>query len=193
MNAAQIFLKEVLVTKGRRSDADRNAYWAAAVALIPSDVFLNRKGRAIMRLLDVEYRVVKTALDMRSALQDGSRKWTFIKTANHSERKDLSYISRFLHSDRASCEDNDHKELCRVRVGVNLDTGIYQYELHRARILNDTKNALREMFLESPEFAEMSADVAKKKAALRLVQARVRARKAAGERGEVIFLFYYLG
>ena len=63
------FLKEVLLTKGRRSDADRYAYWAAAVALIPSGVFLSRKGRAIMRLLDVEYRVVKTALDIHEDSQ----------------------------------------------------------------------------------------------------------------------------
>ena len=179
------------MTKGRRSDADRNAYWAAAVALIPSDVFLNRKRRAIIRLLDVEYRVVKTALDMRCALQDGSRKWTYMKTANHCDRMGMSHISRFLHSDRASCEDNDHKELCRVQVSVNMDTGRHQYELHRARILIDTKNALRAIFLESPEFAEMCADVTKKKTALRLVQAQFRARKAAKERGgEVTFSSY---
>ena len=67
-----------------------------------------------------------------------------------------------------------------------MDTEIYQYELHRARILIDTKNALRAMFLESPEFAKICADVTKKKkkkTALRLVQAQFRARKAAEERG----------
>ena len=57
MNAAQRFLKEVLALIGRRTDLERNAFMAAAVALIPSDVFQNRKGRAMMRLLGVNYRV----------------------------------------------------------------------------------------------------------------------------------------
>ena len=48
-------------SKGRRTDVESTAFWAAAAALIPANVFENRKGRAIMRLLDVEYRVVKKA------------------------------------------------------------------------------------------------------------------------------------
>ena len=72
MNAARRFLKEVLALIGRRTDLERNAFMAAAVALIPSDVFRNRKSRAMMRLLGVNYRVVKMASDLRGELEDGS-------------------------------------------------------------------------------------------------------------------------
>ena len=47
------------MSKGRRSDVDANAFWAAAVALLPADLLKDRKGRAAMRLLDINYRVIK--------------------------------------------------------------------------------------------------------------------------------------
>ena len=103
MEAVRRFLKEILATSGRRTDVERNAFWSAAVALIPSDVFLNRKGRAVMRLLDVDYRVVKMAADMRGDLEDGSKKWKLLKTAQHADRTDWSRIAKWLHSDEASC------------------------------------------------------------------------------------------
>ena len=82
---------------------------AAAVALIPSDVFQNRKGRAMMRLLGVNYRVVKMAADLRGELEDGSNKWKLLKTAGHADRTDWSSTKKWLHSDattttRASSE-----------------------------------------------------------------------------------------
>ena len=73
-NAARCFLKEVLASKGRRTDVENNAFWAAAVALIPSGVLQDRKGRAVMRLLGVNYHVVKKLSDMRGRLEDGSLK-----------------------------------------------------------------------------------------------------------------------
>ena len=60
-----MFLTEVLASKERRTDVESNAFWAAAVALIPADVLVNRKGRAVMRLLDIDYRVIKKASEMR--------------------------------------------------------------------------------------------------------------------------------
>ena len=47
------------MSKGRRSDVDTNAFWAAAVALLPADLLKDRKGRAAMRLLGINYRVIK--------------------------------------------------------------------------------------------------------------------------------------
>ena len=70
VNAARRFLKEVLALIGRRTDLERNAFMAAAVALIQSDVFQNRKGRAVMRLLGVNYRVVKMAPDLANSRMD---------------------------------------------------------------------------------------------------------------------------
>jgi hypothetical protein len=84
INASRRFLKEIMATKGRRTDNKSTAFWAAAVALIPSDVLQNRKGRAIMRLLDIDYRVVKKASEMRG-LEDGSKNLKAMATAKHCD------------------------------------------------------------------------------------------------------------
>lgn len=53
LEAASKFLHEVLKSKGRRSDEDRNAFWSSIVALLPSDLFEKRMCAAAMRLLKV--------------------------------------------------------------------------------------------------------------------------------------------
>ena len=53
LQAASKFLHEVLHTKGRRSDEDRNAFWASVVSLLPHDLLDKRMGAAAMRLLKV--------------------------------------------------------------------------------------------------------------------------------------------
>lgn len=154
---------------------------AAAVALIPSDVFQNRRGRAVMRLLDVNYQVVKMAADMRAQLEDGSQKWMLLKTAAHADRTDWSPINKWLHSEEASCEDNSRKDLVRVNMGVDEAARQVQYEYHRARILSDSKNALRDKFKRSAEFVAMSEKYAKKKHDIRWKHAVVLARQVAKE------------
>ena len=119
---------------------------AAAVALIPSDVFQNRKGRAVMRLLGVNYRVVKMAADLRGELEDGSNKWKLLKTAEHADRTDWSAAKKWLHSDEASCEDNNNKSLVRVNMGKDEATGQINFEF---------KDELRDKFKRSPEFTAM--------------------------------------
>ena len=55
LEAASKFLHEVLATKGRRSDEDRNAFWASVVSLLPRDLLDKRMGAAAMRLLKVRH------------------------------------------------------------------------------------------------------------------------------------------
>ena len=50
-----------LVSGGRRSNTDRNAFWVSAAAMLPQDIFKSRGGRAAMRILGVQYRVIKAA------------------------------------------------------------------------------------------------------------------------------------
>ena len=154
MNAARRFLKEVLASSGRRTDLERNAFMAAAVALIPSDVFQNRKGRAVMQLLGVNYRVVKMAADLRGELDDGSNKWKLLKTTEHADRTDWSAAKKWLHSDEASCEDNNNKSLVRVNMGKDEATGQINFEF---------KDELRDKFKGSPEFTAMCQAYLKKK------------------------------
>ena len=56
--------------RGRRSDVDRNAFAAAAAALLPADLLKNRRGRAAMRLLGLSYRQVKAGSAKRRELED---------------------------------------------------------------------------------------------------------------------------
>ena len=53
LEAASEFLHGVLASKGRRSDDDRNAFWASVVSLIPRDAAKKKMIRAAMRLLKV--------------------------------------------------------------------------------------------------------------------------------------------
>ena len=131
---------------------------------------------------------MKKASEMRAGLDDRSKKWTTVKTAAHCDRIDWDLLVRWLHTDEASHEDNTHKAPVRIDLGVDLKNNKHLYEFHVARTYSDTKLSLYGKFLVSPVFKEMTEKYQQKKVALRLVQARFRARKsagagAAGERG----------
>ena len=69
---------------GRRTDDERNAYAAALAALLPKDLFENRRGRAAMRLLGLtSYRQAKRGTDTRGAMEDRGGGWKRIKTSEH--------------------------------------------------------------------------------------------------------------
>jgi phage-related protein len=179
VTAARGFLKEIMAPNGRRTDLETSAFWAAAVAMIPVDVVLNRKGRAVHRLLGVGPRVISKATEMRTALADRSKRWLLVTTASHGDVSDWHLLWEWLHSDEASHEDNTHKELVRVD-RVDLAGGqkepVNAYEQHRARTLNDTKQALYVKFMASQTFTQMADDFLAKKKAQRLKLATIRAR-----------------
>ena len=99
---------------GRRTDEQRNAYWAAAVSHIPKDIMKTRQGRAAMRALGVPYRVIKQAAERRGKLEDSAKGWCAITTAAHRDKVDMQIYRDFWHSELASTEDNVHKELITV-------------------------------------------------------------------------------
>lgn len=183
INASRSFLKGIMASRGRRTDVESTAFWAAAVALIPSDVLKNRKGRAIMRLLDIDYRVVKKASEMRAGLEDGSKIWKHVTTAKHCDTASWQHVVQWLHSDEASCEDNAHKEMVRIDIGV--EKGVHEYVFHRARILLDTKGALLVKFKSSSTYALMCQEFMDKKAAVRRRQALDLATASLRDRDEV--------
>ena len=55
-------------TKGRRSDIDTNAFWAAAAALVPVTAREDKKVRSVMRVLGLRYESVKRAIEIRKAM-----------------------------------------------------------------------------------------------------------------------------
>ena len=73
LQAAKRFLNEMLATKGRRSDVERNAFWASVVSLMPTDLLENRQGRAMMRILGISYSTMKRANTMRKDLEDSNK------------------------------------------------------------------------------------------------------------------------
>lgn len=114
LKAAKRFLNEMLDAKagktgGRRTDAERNAFWASVVSLMPSDLIENRQGRAMMRILGVQYRTVKKGNTMRKALEDSGKGWVLMETKKHSDRAELhiQIIEEWWHSDEPSCADNN--------------------------------------------------------------------------------------
>ena len=120
---------------GRRSDTDRNAFWASAAAMLPKDIFDSRGGRAAMRILGVSYRVVKQAASLRGQMEDRGKGWKLLTSAPRCDRVDGALITEWWHTEEASTEDNQNKQPIRVFHGFNT-AGERQYEIHwrRARI-----------------------------------------------------------
>lgn len=71
---------------GRRSDENRNAFAAALAALLPADLFQNRRGRSAMRILGINYRQARMGSRVRSDLEDWGRGWKRIKTQHHADK-----------------------------------------------------------------------------------------------------------
>jgi hypothetical protein len=143
LETAVRFLHEVLAAKGRRSDDDRNAFWASVVSLLPADL-LRVRGQcaAAMRLLKVPYRTVKAATAMRGELEDRQKGWKRICSSGHADKVDGAIIAKAWHDEELSTEDNFHKVSYAIYSGVS--GGDEQYDIHwrRAQEGND-KDSLR--------------------------------------------------
>jgi hypothetical protein len=144
LEAAKRFLTEMhqRVAGGRRSDAERNAFWASVVSLMPADLLENRKGRAMMRILGISYRTMKEACRMRNELEDSGKAWVLLTTNRHFDNieKHWEIFDDWMHSEEASTPDNSRKEQIRVYRGFGTDvtTGRRGYALHwrRAQVGN---------------------------------------------------------
>ena len=143
LEAASQFLHEVLNSKGRRSDDDRNAFWSSIVSLMPRDLADKRMIASAMRLLKVPRSVIKRATTVRGELEDRARGWCRITSSGHRVKVDGSIISAAWHNELLSSEDNQNKQPYAIYCGV-CETGDEQYDIHwrRAQYGSD-KDALR--------------------------------------------------
>mmetsp|Transcript_25121 Transcript_25121/g.84672 ORF Transcript_25121/g.84672 Transcript_25121/m.84672 type:complete len:446 (+) Transcript_25121:833-2170(+) len=142
LEAASSFLHGVLGSKGRRSDEDRNAFWASVVSLMPRDLVNKRKVAAAMRLLKVPYRVIKQATQLRGELEDRARGWRRITSSGHKDKVDGAIIAEAWHSELLSSEDNVHKTSYAVYCGDC--EGDEQYDIHWRRAQHGSdKDALQ--------------------------------------------------
>ena len=71
---------------GRRTDINRNAHASALVAMLPANLFSNRRGRAAMRLLGLTYRQVKRGTETRREMEDRGGGWKRVKTSEHYDK-----------------------------------------------------------------------------------------------------------
>ena len=178
---AKSFFTGIMVTKGRRSDIDMNAFWAAAAALVPVTARKDRKVRSVMRVLGLRHETVKRAIEMRKAMTDTAVGWRWIKTQPHSDRTDWSPLKKWLHSDDASTPDNDHK--AEIKVNLVDDGGVVSYELHDRLYWNDKLEVLRAQFRTTPSYAGMQKAHAAEEARKRRAKATKMAKAKLG-RGE---------
>lgn len=86
LETAKVFLTKIFKARGRRSDEDRNAFAAALAAMLPADLFENRRGRAAMRILGISYRQAKLGASVRGELEDRGRGWKRICTSEQSDK-----------------------------------------------------------------------------------------------------------
>ena len=90
LKAATHFLNEMLAATGRRTDAERNAFWTGVVELMPPELTENRQGRSLMRIVGwaptgSNFTRVKQGLAIRKALEDSGKGWVLLETKTHSD------------------------------------------------------------------------------------------------------------
>jgi len=165
INEAKVFLTELLGTKGRRTDVNRNAHLAGLTALLPSDLFKQQRGRSAMRVLGVRHATATKAPKAKGAMQeDAAKGWTLITPSQHADRADYSqHMDSWWHSDEASTEDNAHKRPVRIYHEPDPVTGELKYELHYPREQNDSDNAMLALWRGSVACEAMKRDTERKK------------------------------
>jgi len=82
--AAKSFFGGIMHTKGRRTETDMNAFWAAISALIPQDLLEKRGGRAATRILGTHYRVVKQGAEVRAELEEHGKSFSLTQAELHA-------------------------------------------------------------------------------------------------------------
>lgn len=143
---------------GRRTDAERNAFWASVVSLMPADLLENRQGRAMMRILGISYKTMKTANVYRKQLEDSGKAWVLLTTKRHFDNIEVHWeiFDEWIHSEEASTPDNAHKEQIRVYNGYGIDpqTGRRGYALHWRRAQEGNNKELLAKWHESAAAAK---------------------------------------
>lgn len=172
LGAAGDFIHRVIGSKGRRSDEDRNAFWASVVSLMPRDLRQNRKVASAMRLLKVcactasvcfhlklwsiepvcyrgiyRYhdgrRIINEAVRIRGDVEDRASGWQRIKTNGHRDKVDGAIIAEAWHSELLSSEDNQNKQTYAIYCG-KCDDGNEEYDMHQRRAQHGSdKDALQ--------------------------------------------------
>jgi len=140
-------------TRGRRTDLNRNVFYAAAAAVIPKGVRENKQIRAVMRLAGLRHDAISKGVEFRNEMDDHKCGWKPLGTAKHSDAVDYAPLDSWFHSSAASTEDNEVKN--EVRVGMVEDGGSISYQLHNRRYLNAKIPILHKDFEESPELEQM--------------------------------------
>ena len=135
---------------GRRNDDDRNAHAAALAALLPSNLFEDRLGRAAMRLLGLtSYRQAKRGTDTRGEMEERGGGWKRLKTSEHYDKVSFKIVHEFWHSELASDPDNQNKEKVGIYLGLD-EKGNRLYDLHERRVRNGNLEHLLAVFHGSP-------------------------------------------
>ena len=147
------FFTGTMATRGRRTDLNRNVFYAAAAAVIPKNALENRQIRAVMRLTGLRHDAVSKAIAFRMEMDDHKQGWRLLTTNTHEDSADYTLLDTWFHSSAASTEDNEMKK--QVRVGLTESEGTISYHLHNRRYLSAKIPILHKEFLYSTEYEEM--------------------------------------
>lgn len=122
---------------------------------MPVTALEDKNIRSFMRILGLRFESVKRAIDLRKGMVDLAKGWKWIRTSEHSDKRLLADLTKWLHSDEASTPDNDNK--VEYKILVNDDHGVVCFELHPRRYYNDKISVLHELFLTTSTFEKMRA------------------------------------
>ena len=183
--AARAMLKDVtlLGSNGKRTTEDRNAFLAAAAALMPRNLHEKRWGRAAQRSLGLSWRGSTSALIIRCNMEDSCEGWKRLCDKPHSDRLEGRFIDEWWHSDEASREDNSDKRPINIECGLSEDAG-QQYAIHWKRTQLHTNNGAREVFLKSDHYKRLQESHAAKKAEIAAKRSKSASAAAAKRKPE---------
>jgi hypothetical protein len=116
--------------KGRLDDESRNAFYAAAAALIPADFMDKRMGRSLERLTNIPRKMLPKVAAIKIHLDDPetSCHWKKLCTKLHCDRVEPSIIDEWWHTDEASRVNNANKAPVKLQYGYDCDDGFCAHE-----------------------------------------------------------------
>ena len=159
IESAKVFISECLTRHpGRRTLQDTNAFWVILAALVPDQVFDQKLGATMGRLLGVNYRAIRDGLAKRKETEDAAEGWRFVTTSKHFDSVEVETARRWLHVD-GTTEDNANKRLYRVFHTSVGDDGkhVVEYEEHWRRYFKGPIKELHQEFLKSDDFLQQQA------------------------------------
>ena len=157
-DSAKAFFTGTMAICVRRTDLDRYAFYAAAVAITPGEGAREQASPgsdAPRRPAPRSHHQGRHDAHRDTGMEGQCCGWRLLTTAGHHGAVDYSPLDRWFHSSAASTEDNEVKRQVRANESTGEETRVHSYQLHNRRYLNAKLPVLLRGFSGLPELKEV--------------------------------------